>query len=787
MPSRVHRTHPRPAHWLLSFLSTICAAQDTTGSGILSGSVTSDAGTPVPSVEVCLEQPRRCVTTDDAGRFRFAQLRSGPYRVSVSADSGQSAAQDVELRAGLESRLQLILPANRQSITVAASDSVAGEEISNSAYLVRGTDIFRSAGTLQDAARFVQTLPGVAIGSDDFRNDIIVRGGSPLENLFIVDNVEVPNINTFANFASAGGTVSILDPNMIRDVTFLTGGYPAPFGNRTSSVLQITQREGERDRIHGRANVLFSGAGALLEGPFGRGKGSWIVSARRSFLDLVTNDTGIGGVPVLYTFNAKVTYDLTPSDRIWLVNLTGLDNIRLGLTEDNRSETDSDVYNYDIRYRGRRSATGLNWQHLFGTRAVGLLGVTNSQASVDSSVRDLLRAGIPAPSTPVDSIIAASPQVFREDSGEGETTVKYDTTVELSALTRLQAGGNFKLFRIRYGVASPFGNDSPYSSVPGLGAFALDRRLDIRQGSAYAQAARRIGNFNLTAGLRVDRYGYLGETRASPRAGLRYRLTERLTWSASYGTYYQQPFFLFLAAFDENRRTLPFRATHYVTGLRYQWNAGLRFGVELYRKNYRDYPVARDIPALSLANLGDTFNVREILFPIASAGRGNSQGIEFSAEKTGERWFGQANFGLFRTRHAALDGLFRPGSFDYPRVLNLIGGYRFNPKWELGLRMNHLSGRPYTPFDIPLSIAQRRGIYDLGRVNGLRLPDYFRLDARLDRTFYIGKRAALLFLGVQNLTGRRNLAGYQWNRRTAEVIVNRQLGVFPLAGFEYRF
>ena len=122
-------------------------------------------------------------------------------------------------------------------------------------------------------SRYVQGLPGVVIGTNDFRNDIIVRGGSPLENLFVVDNVEIPNINAFANFASAGGTVSLLDAELLQDVTFLTGGYPAPYINRTSSVLQVTQREGSRKEFGGWATLGFAGAGAILEGPHQRGEG----------------------------------------------------------------------------------------------------------------------------------------------------------------------------------------------------------------------------------------------------------------------------------------------------------------------------------------------------------------------------------------------------------------------------------------------------------------------------------------------------------------------------------
>ena len=153
--------------------------------------------------------------------------------------------------------------------------------------------ILKSAAALQDVSRYVQALPGVVIGTNDFRNDIIVRGGSPLENLFVVDNVEIPNINAFANFASAGGTVSLLDAELLQDVTFLTGGYPAPYINRTSSVLQVTQREGNRKEFGGWATLGFAGAGAILEGPINAGKGSWVVSARRSFLDFFTEDVGL--------------------------------------------------------------------------------------------------------------------------------------------------------------------------------------------------------------------------------------------------------------------------------------------------------------------------------------------------------------------------------------------------------------------------------------------------------------------------------------------------------------
>jgi hypothetical protein len=264
------------------------AAQDTTGVGSLSGSVIDAAGAPAAFVTVCLASTTQCVVADEQGAFRLLNIRSGEYVLEVTPPGTTALPVGrFEVRAGVDQRLEITLPARDRletTVTVTAPGVTAPTEVKTSVHLVTSEEIFRAAGALQDVSRYVQTVPGVVIGSDDFRNDVIVRGGSPLENLFIVDNVEVPNINTFANFSSAGGTVSILDSSMIRDVTFITGGYPASYTNRTSSVLQITQREGSREALHARATLGFGGAGGAVEGPITKGRGSWVVSARRSFL-----------------------------------------------------------------------------------------------------------------------------------------------------------------------------------------------------------------------------------------------------------------------------------------------------------------------------------------------------------------------------------------------------------------------------------------------------------------------------------------------------------------------
>ncbi len=764
-------------------------AQDTTGTGSIAGRITVEE-VPVGLAVVCIVNSTRCTVSADDGTFRMDGMRADTYRLQITP-VGQPpvVTGDIDVHAGLTRQVGIEVPridVVRETVTVSASALEAPPEVKTSSFVFSSTNVFKSAGALQDVSRYVQVLPGVVVGSSDFRNDIIVRGGSPLENLFIVDNVEVPNINSFANFASAGGTVSLLDAAVLRDVTFLTGGYPASYGNRASSVLQVVQREGDRNRFRGRATVGFAGAGTVLEGPFAGRRGSWVVSLRRSFLDLFTNDIGFGGVPVLYSVNAKAVLDLGPRDRVWAVNVSGVDRIRLGRTSD--SEPTEEVANLDIRYRGRRTATGFNWQRAF-THGVGLLGVTHSYAAVGSTVKDLVRDGVPPPGVNVSDLIARSPTVYFEDSGEREWTIKYDLTWAIGRLGSVQTGGSIKTFQLRYQIDSPFGADSPYAPTGDSNPIALRLHTTTTEPGGYAQLTlmprRRI---DATAGVRVDQYNYLQSTRVSPRLSLRYALSQRWSASGAFGRYYQPPPFLFLAAFPENRRLRPLRATHWVGGVRFAPSATARAGIEVYRKVYGDYPVSRDLPSLSLANVGDTFNVREALFPMISAGEGVSYGIEFSAERvdTGS-WWGQTNLALSRSRHAGSDGVLRNGSYDYPVVFNLTGGRRLNAKWELAVRASVLGGRPYTPFDPVLSRQQRRGVYDRARVNAARAPAYGRLDVRADRRFsYMGSEL-LVFIGVQNLTNRRNFGGTTWNRQANKQEANEQLGIFPLAGLEWRF
>jgi hypothetical protein len=188
---------------LLTFVCTPAAAQDTTGVGAIKGVVVNAGGQPAEGVRVCALDTASCATSDARGAFRIGDLRAGSYRLEILPLQGLPfATEPVDVRAGLDGTVEIMLPtaeAFEQRVTVTAPEFRTPEAVRNSGFLVAPREILKSAAALQDVSRYVQGLPGVVIGTNDFRNDIIVRGGSPLENLFVVDNVEIPNINAFAN------------------------------------------------------------------------------------------------------------------------------------------------------------------------------------------------------------------------------------------------------------------------------------------------------------------------------------------------------------------------------------------------------------------------------------------------------------------------------------------------------------------------------------------------------------------------------------------------------------
>jgi hypothetical protein len=238
--------------------------------GQIAGLVTQQ---PIAGAIVTVEGTGLSAQTDAEGRFRIEGLAVGSYRLLVSARGFVPQREaDVNVTVGRETPLSLKLQdavARNEQVEVSASYFSKPDDVATSAFHMSYEDVRRAPGALGDVGRMLQALPSAMV-RDDMRNDIVARGGSPSENLILVDGIEVPNLSHFGAQGVSGGAISILNAELISDVDFMAGGFPAPYGQRLSSVLEVGLREGSREHFESEFDLGIAGAGFVAEGPIGK-------------------------------------------------------------------------------------------------------------------------------------------------------------------------------------------------------------------------------------------------------------------------------------------------------------------------------------------------------------------------------------------------------------------------------------------------------------------------------------------------------------------------------------
>jgi hypothetical protein len=763
--------------WLGTRLSFAAGQSPVETTGTLQGTVIDrQTRRPIDGAVVLVDgTPLNGVTGPD-GRFSVAGVPAGVRMIRAEA-SGYAplVTAEVSIAAGRVSALAVeLLPAPRdftEEVNVVGALTVLPPGVTTTSYGMTPEDIRRSAGSFGgDLNRAVQALPGLAVG--DGRNDLIVRGGNPTENLTLVDGIEVPNLNHFGSANTTGGAYSMLNNELLSDVKFLAGGFPAQYGNRLSSVLDVRLRDGNRTRATVDGDFNFIGAALVGEGPLGS-HGSWIGSVRRSFVDLIASATSLGSsVPQMTSYTFKGSFDLGPRDKVWFLGIAGQDSYARKVDPADLSQPS--LQSVDIH--GWRSTTGAAWQRLFGQKAYGVLTVSDSASDQFARSQDRQLS---------DRV------VFLDDSRYGETTVRYDFSSNIGRSWSTRTGGSWKRLRGRLNVSTPLGIQSPYSTAPDrVDSRDVDMRTAAELAGGYFEASGRIApRTTVIMGSRIDRFQLIGATAVSPHAGIEVELSPQVKLELSAGRYHQQPDLLALSSVPENQRLSPIAADHLVLGVTYAPRADLHFSIETYDKRYHQVPVSVEHPTFTLANTGAQFSTtEELLFPMVDAGKGRVRGVELFVKKTlTDRTYGQIAYSYSRSENAALDGVFRPGAFDTPHILTVLGGYRLGHGWDFSGRFSVSSGRPYTPALMPESFQQDRWIFDLSRVNAGRLPTYHRLDLRFDRQFTLGNAHLAFFGEVQNVYNQRTVIAYEWNAKSDQQQGQRQIGRLPILGLTIKF
>lgn len=770
-------------HIIISvFALATCAMAQKTGS--ITGIVLSKTSQlPLPGASILVEGSPSGTSTDSAGRFRITGLSPQTCNLLVSSVGYKSATlYNIVVTTGSENNFTIELePAatEQTAVTVRANRRTARAatlETPLSVQRLTAEEIKSNPGSNFDISKVIQTLPGVGGGASggSFRNDIIIRGGAPNENVFYLDGIEVPVINHFQTQGSSGGPQGLLNVSFIEDVKLSSSAFDARYDNALSSVFQFRQKNGNPNRVQGNFRLSATEAAATLEGPLAKNKKTtFLASARRSYLQLLFQAIDLPIRPNYWDFQTKITHQFSKKTTLTFIGLGAIDEFSFAVPKESTPEK---------TYTINSAPTVNQWNYTLGlalrhTISNGFWNLALSRNTFDNRIEKYEDNQNPT----------AANRTLDIASAETETKLRFDVnqtvkgwkfTYGASAQTAEYENSTFSIIRkeLRDGggaVVQPavtVNFNSPLKPFLRLGAFV--------------QAGRRFANnrLGLSAGLRTDMNtfttdGMNGLQTLSPRISLSYVVADKWTVNASAGTYYKLAPFTILGFADNTGRLVNkdadyLRSNHLTTGVEYLPNDGLRVTLEGFYKRYSDVPVSvRN--GISLSNLGADFSVlgNEA---VVTNGRGRAYGAEFFVQKKlTKRFFGILSYTWYHSQYTGTDNRFVASSWDNRHLLSITWGYKFPRNWELGLKFRYQGGAPFTPFDETLSrlnyLSQGVGTLDYARLNTQRTNAFHASDVRIDKKWNFRKLTFDLFLDVTNWYAAKNPAipEYTFTRNAA--------------------
>lgn len=729
--------------------------------GVIQGRVIEElTENPIIGANVIIDGTNQGSATDQNGNFYISNVMVGSYRLRIDYIGYTSRIiSDVIVKPSRPTVVNIELQETvleLEAAVVVAEYFTKSPDTPASTQVQSSEEIRRLPGGFEDVVRAISILPGVA-QADGGRNDLIVRGGAPSENLYIIDNIEVPNINHFGTQGASGGPQSYVNLDFIEETSFSTGGFTSKYGDRLSSVLDISLREGLNDQWASKSTISASQFGFNLEGPVSQ-NGNFIFSARRSYLDFIFKAAGFGFVPEYWDFLAKTSFEINQTDKLTFLGIAALNNVKWFYETEEQRNFNSQILGSDQQ----QVVLGVNYQHLMRS---GLFTTNLSQVNVDYnfSQKD-----------------AQLNPIFSNLSHDRQTSLKSDLIWRMNRAIRLSTG--IKISR------TDFFSDLllNQTDVPGIGALNIEEKyskIGYKTG-AYAQLSQRFFRFTYMAGLRVDHSSFLNAPPVfSPRINLSYKLSGDVSISTSLGRYNQYPSTIWLVSEKSNRNLDPIQADQIVLGLEYLWRDDTKISVESYFKQYRKYPVSLTRPYLVMVNTGAGFGGSTEGFasfgvdPLSSDGTGWARGVELFVQKKMSEvpGYGTISMSYNQSRFTAFDKIERPGSFDQTWIMNLGGGYVFNDKWEFSTKFRYATGRPYTPLD-------EFGNQITSAFNTVRLDANHSLDMRLDRRWANRGWGMITYIDIQNIYNRKPSSIPQIDPNTGEVSDRASLGILPTIG-----
>ncbi len=729
-------------------------------SGLIKGRVYNNLNNkPVPDAKVLvIDQAKGAITLED-GTFEISGLKPGVYSIKATSVGFKELvlneiivtnARSIELDFALE---ELVL--EQKEVTVKATPFVRKSESPTSLKTLNASEIERLPGAGRDVSKVIAALPGVASRAT-FRNDIIIRGGSPGENKFYLDGIEVPNINHFATQGSSGGPVGLLNVNFIREVDFYSGAFPANRANGLSSVLAFKQKDGNQDAFITNFALGSSDAALTFDGPIGK-KVDFIFSARRSYLQFLFAALQLPILPTYNDFQYKFNFKVNDKNKVTFIGLGAIDDFRLNakvnenVTDSATRESNNYILNNLPLQKQWNYTVGINWLH-YSKNSYQNIVVSRNMLN-NKSTRTSNK--IPAP----DNVI------LDYSSFEAENKFRFEHTYNKNGW-KLNAG-------LGYEFAKYYNSTFNRITVQGFPVLIdFESTLNLHKVALFGQLSKSLFNekLNLSLGLRTDVNSFSKSMmnpldQLSPSFSVNYRITNQLAINGSIARFHQLPAYTILGYRDANgnlknkENELKYiSADHFVLGTEYLTKFDSRFTLEGFFKSYNRYPFSiKD--SLSLANVGSDFGIvgNE---EVKSISTGRTYGVEFLyQQKMYKGFYAILAYTYVVSEFKDKNNAFVPTSWDSRNIVSLTGGKRFKKGWEVGFRWLFSGGSPYTPIDVATSSLKQNwdingiGLLDINRLNSERESSFHQLNLRVDKKIYLDKFNMNFYLDIQNAYG----------------------------------
>lgn len=744
------------AYLILCLLMTI--SSKINAEGTITGKVI-DANTRVgiPFATVAIEGTSIGTTTDAEGNFKLEKVPEGFHKLSTSC-VGYKPTMSVDAFVTKEKSpyIEIVMEPTALDIAeveIKAPSFVRKAESPVSLQTIGTREIERNPGGNRDISQVIRSLPGVA-SSPSFRNDIVIRGGSPSENKFFLDGIEIPVINHFQTQGSTGGPVGIINVDFIREVDFYSGAFPANRGNALSSVMDFKQNEGNREKSGMRFSIGSAETGITVDGPLSP-KTNYLFSARRSYLQFLFAAFKLPFLPTFTDVQFKVTHRFDQKNEITWLGLGGYDvfvlneKVNEGVDDQETKERNDYFLSSIPEYRQWNYTTGVNYKR-YGNNGLTSIVLSTNKLFNDSEKYFENRKEDP------------SAQLSSYESSEAETKLRVERTFTVSGV-RINSG-----FGIESGSYYVDGFNSQ-QTPNGASYIKFGSDVGLIKYAAFASATRYFfgDKIQLTGGIRTDATGYSSKTgnpldQLSPRIASSLRISNRISFNTNAGIYYQLPSYGILGFGNETEGLLNRNAAMYIKceqlvgGLQFNPDESSKITLEGFVKKYSNYPLSVS-KGISIANLGSEFGVvgNELVIPVSE---GKATGVELMAQRrSATGLYGIMALTFVRSEFTSGDDNFVPSSWDNRVFTTITAGKKWNRNWETGLKWRYVTGRPYTPWDEATSAlksnwdATGQGILDYSKLNTLRVPDFHQLDIRVDKSWFFSKWSINLYLDIENL------------------------------------